>query len=134
MLNFSRLWTVFGLLACVLDFVASPEMMRLHRLFQGRLNQTDKTHHRRTWEGAINLQLDTSWQEFPSLDGKLLGGLHLYSKVFFTLPQHEFHIFGAHYRFHVGLLNSPFPFSLLTPTHLFQKFSICAVGIFCSRH
>lgn len=104
------------------------------RLFQGQLNQMDKTHHRRTREGAIDLQLDMSWKEFPSLDGKLLSELHLHSKIFFTLQQHEFHLYGAHYRFCMGVFKPPFPFYFLIPTHLYQKFSICVAFIFCNRH
>lgn len=81
-----------------------------HRLFQGQLNQMDKTHHRRTWEGAIDPQLDMSWKEFPSLDSKLHSVLHLCSKIFFMLPQHEFHLCGAHYRFCMGVLKPPLSF------------------------
>lgn len=89
-----------------------------HRLSQGQLNQMNKTHHRRTREGAVDLQLDMSCKEFPSLDGKLLSALHLYSKIFFTLPQHEFHLYGAHYRFCMGILKPLFPFCFLIPIHL----------------
>jgi len=62
----------------------------------------DKKHHRRTWEGAIDVQLDVGWKELPGLDGKLLSLLQFYSKIFFTLPQHEFHLYGAHCRFCMG--------------------------------
>lgn len=89
-----------------------------HRLFQVQLNQMDKTHHKTTWEAAIDLQLDRSLKEFPSLDGKLLSALHLCSKILFTLPQHEFHLYRAHYRFCTGILQAPFPFYFLMPTHL----------------
>lgn len=109
-------------------------MRMFHRLFQGQLNQMDKTHHKRTWEAAIGLQLDRSLKEFPSLDGKLLSALHLRSKILFTLPQHEFHLHGARYRFCTGILQVPLAFYLLLPTHLYEKFSTCVAFIFCKRH
>lgn len=96
-----------------------------HRLFQGQLNPMDKTHHRRTWEGATKLRLDTSWEEFPHLDGKLL-----VCTPGFSSPCHSvISSIGSSRQVCMGVPMSCFPISYYLLT-----FGKSSAFMFCSCH